>query len=277
VPKLHVLITDDSLLNRKMMVKLLVSAGHTCDQAEDGAVAVDKVAAVFRFQQAQRRRSSRGSDSTMLESFDRVRKQSATSSRTEEGVGLPYTSAKVSASAKCNGRISSKNSMYEESIAALTTGRRSSADSVGVGEWPTTQDAAAIHPLMAPGMPVVGAASADCAGVGSGTGAGAESGIVVSDKTTRCTTPVQVAYDIILMDYSMPTMDGPTATRLIRKMGFKGPIYGVTGNALQSDIDFFTSCGLNGVFLKPLNIKAFHEAINAATAASSAAASHDDY
>jgi CheY-like chemotaxis protein len=98
-----------------------------------------------------------------------------------------------------------------------------------------------------------------------------------SASAATAATAVMKSFDIILMDYSMPNMDGPTATRLIRKMGFKGPIYGVTGNALQSDIDFFTSCGLNGVFLKPLNIKAFHEAINAATAASSAAASHDDY
>ena len=40
---LHFLVVDDSRMNRKMLVKLLVSEKHTCDQAEDGEVAVKMV------------------------------------------------------------------------------------------------------------------------------------------------------------------------------------------------------------------------------------------
>ena len=37
-------------------------------------------------------------------------------------------------------------------------------------------------------------------------------------------------YDAILMDFIMPNMDGPTAVKHIRSMGYKAPIFGVTGN-----------------------------------------------
>jgi CheY-like chemotaxis protein len=66
-------------------------------------------------------------------------------------------------------------------------------------------------------------------------------------------TPLQ--YDAILMDFVMPLMDGPTATKKIREMGSYGPIFGVTGNALQSDIDYFKECGANEVLTKPLDIQ----------------------
>ena len=37
------------------------------------------------------------------------------------------------------------------------------------------------------------------------------------------------SYDVILMDFVMPVMDGPTATRAIRAMGVISPVFGLTG------------------------------------------------
>ena len=56
-------------------------------------------------------------------------------------------------------------------------------------------------------------------------------------------------FDIILMDFVMPNMDGPTATKEIRSMGFKGRIVGVTGNVMQDDVQHFKSSGADFVLV----------------------------
>ena len=40
---LHLLIVDDSGLSRKMLARVLCAAGYTCDSAENGQVALDKL------------------------------------------------------------------------------------------------------------------------------------------------------------------------------------------------------------------------------------------
>ena len=66
-------------------------------------------------------------------------------------------------------------------------------------------------------------------------------------------------YHLILMDYSMPIMDGPTATKLIRDMKFNGLILGVTGNALPCDIQNFIAKGANHVLTKPVDMLLFDQ------------------
>ena len=62
-------------------------------------------------------------------------------------------------------------------------------------------------------------------------------------------------YDAILMDFMMPNMDGPTATKFLRESGYNGIILGITGHVLPSDIDYFIANGANRVLLKPLDMK----------------------
>jgi len=69
-------------------------------------------------------------------------------------------------------------------------------------------------------------------------------------------------YDIITMDYQMPVMDGVRATNNIRKLGFKGQIIGVTGNAFQEDVVSFMTNGANVVLTKPLSIATFDDYLN---------------
>ena len=74
-----------------------------------------------------------------------------------------------------------------------------------------------------------------------------------------------IDYDIITMDYQMPVMDGVTATRCIRKLGYKGQIIGVTGNALLEDVNSLITNGANVVLTKPLSIAKFDEYLSTLT------------
>ena len=57
-------------------------------------------------------------------------------------------------------------------------------------------------------------------------------------------------------------MKGTVATKMIREMGYDGKIFGVTGNALQSDIDEFMSHGADEVMIKPLSADQFSRIIS---------------
>jgi len=59
-------------------------------------------------------------------------------------------------------------------------------------------------------------------------------------------------FDLVLMDYQMPVMDGPSAARVIREEGYAGPIIGVTGNTLPIHIATFMKNGADDVLAKPL-------------------------
>ena len=56
-------------------------------------------------------------------------------------------------------------------------------------------------------------------------------------------------------------MDGPTATRAIRAMGYTGRIFGVTGNGMAADMKLFTDSGVDRVMVKPFSLDDFHAAV----------------
>jgi CheY-like chemotaxis protein len=64
-------------------------------------------------------------------------------------------------------------------------------------------------------------------------------------------------YDVIMMDFVMPVMNGPDCVRELRRQGFPGLIIGVTGNSLESDIAVFLAAGVNKVMIKPLDAAKF--------------------
>jgi CheY-like chemotaxis protein len=84
----------------------------------------------------------------------------------------------------------------------------------------------------------------------------ADNGKDALDKV-RASIEAGCPFDGILMDSAMPIMSGPLATKAIRQLGFKGKIFGVTGNAMQHDIDDFLAHGADAVRIKPVPTEEF--------------------
>ena len=60
-------------------------------------------------------------------------------------------------------------------------------------------------------------------------------------------------WDVILMDVQMPVMDGNSATRKLRDLGYSKPIYALTAHAMQAAIQESVDAGCDGVLTKPLD------------------------
>ena len=75
-------------------------------------------------------------------------------------------------------------------------------------------------------------------------------------------------------------MDGPTATKAIRALGYTQPIIGCTGNTLDMDVLRLKEAGCNEVLGKPFRMDRFVEIMGAFKASQVAAlltGSADEY
>jgi CheY-like chemotaxis protein len=60
-------------------------------------------------------------------------------------------------------------------------------------------------------------------------------------------------YDIIWMDIIMPIMNGLESTKILRKLGFTGPIIGITGCSEIISKKKCKNAGMNMMLEKPIN------------------------
>ena len=59
------------------------------------------------------------------------------------------------------------------------------------------------------------------------------------------------SFDLILMDYQMPIMDGIQASKTLRENGLTLPIIAMTAAGFDDDIEAYFEAGMDGVIIKP--------------------------
>lgn len=72
----------------------------------------------------------------------------------------------------------------------------------------------------------------------------------------------EARFDLILMDISMPNMNGIEATQKIRtsnSVSSKSPIYAVTAHAMADEIEEFHKAGMDGSLIKPIQVDKLRE------------------
>ncbi len=71
-------------------------------------------------------------------------------------------------------------------------------------------------------------------------------------------------FDLILMDISMPNMNGIEATQMIRSsrsLSAQVPIYAVTAHAMPKELEEFTRAGMDGCLVKPVQAQKLRDVL----------------
>ncbi len=89
---------------------------------------------------------------------------------------------------------------------------------------------------------------------------------MVENGSDAVKTLEKETFDLVLMDISMPVMDGLTATKKIRQfpsdhINHSVPIVALTAHAMTEDIESFINTGMNRVLTKPLSKDVLKDAI----------------
>ena len=177
-----------------MLKRVLTSLNYTCDEAEDGEIAVEKVRRSLVQAQIQAQIQGQGQGHSQHGSQRISGLNSARQGSVRQGSIRQHNSARQSFLSP----RSTPRQNYPNGTSGMATGV-----SAGLTSSPTTSTVAA--------------------------GAGNSAMVVAGATTPVLPLPTVKSYDLILCDNIMPNMCGPEAVALMRKIGYRGPIFGVTG------------------------------------------------
>ena len=79
---------------------------------------------------------------------------------------------------------------------------------------------------------------------------------VVADGAEAVEAVKRIPYDLVLMDIEMPEMDGPTATKVIRRLAppiSRVPIIALTANAMMGQREEYLAAGMDDYVTKPVD------------------------
>ncbi len=85
----------------------------------------------------------------------------------------------------------------------------------------------------------------------------------VTDGAAAVDAALNRSFDIVLMDVSMPNLDGLEATRMLRDRGYKTPIIAMTAHALKGDRDNALKMGMSDYLTKPVRPQALRDILGA--------------
>ena len=168
-----ILVVDDSAMNRKMLVRMLIAKGFACREAEDGMAGLSELSCM-NFRKAC---SNSGSGSNLRDAS-------------------PTASLPVKAHMPAGSSPKMTTAKRDSVIAAMSRYKQSVAESLD------------FHP------------------------------------------PQYFKVDAVLIDSNMPRMNGPVAVEEMRKLGFRGPIIGVSGGD-EKTLKEFVDAGADNVMQKP--------------------------
>ena len=84
----------------------------------------------------------------------------------------------------------------------------------------------------------------------------------VTDGAAAVDIALAEDFDAILMDVSMPNMDGLEATRILRSRGYDKPIIAMTAHALKGDKDNALALGMSDYLTKPIRTESLRKVLD---------------
>jgi signal transduction histidine kinase/CheY-like chemotaxis protein len=99
-------------------------------------------------------------------------------------------------------------------------------------------------------------------GVPGATDSGYEAVVTDHDSSDTDVTPVftlqgKTDFDVIILDDNMTYMNGSEAVKILREYGYEGLVIGLTGSALEEDLNAFCAAGVDYALPKPFVIEDF--------------------